>query len=256
MSERGESSMTDDPMPWRRWQMGELQSPRRGSPPEGRAGTPKPGDDKPRDDKQRQAIRREAELQTLRDKVRREAHEEGLKVGREQGHAEGLAKGLEQGRRQAKEEMEARLADTLEPIASLASAFSDALQQLDDTIAEELVELALVTGHQLAGEALKARPRQVLELVRALLHSEPPLIGQQRLWLHPSDHKLVEKSLGDELSAAGWKLQPDDLISRGGCRVTNANGELDATWESRWQAVRAQIRHRRSAPPSSPEEER
>lgn len=239
MSERGESGMADDKTPWRRWQMGELQRPRRAAPSESQVGTQTTPDDE-----RRQAFKRQAELQALREKVRQEAYEEGLKTGREQGHAEGLAKGLEEGRQQAKDELETRLAEALEPLAPLATAFSTALEQLDETIAEDLVDLALATGHQLAGEALKARPRQVLELVRTLLHTEPPLIGQQRLWLHPLDHKLVQKHLGEELSAAGWTLQPDDQLSRGGCRVTSANGELDATWESRWQAVKAQVRHR------------
>ena len=79
---------------------------------------------------------------------------------------------------------------------------------------------------------------------RSLLHTDPPLIGHQRLWLNPSDRDLVAEHLREELDAAGWTLQPDDQISRGGCRVTSANGELDATWESRWAAVKAQVRHR------------
>ncbi|MDI5922800.1 flagellar assembly protein FliH [Halomonas sp. LR5S13] len=239
MSERGKSGMADGQTPWRRWQMGELQTPRRAASTEAHGGA-----ETKQDDDRRQAFRRRAELQALREKVRREAHEEGLEEGREQGHAEGLTKGLEEGRQQAKDEMEARLAEALAPLAPLTTAFSTALEQLDETIAEDLVDLALATGYQLAGEALKARPRQVLELVRTLLHTEPPLIGQQRLWLHPLDHKLVQKHLGEELEAAGWMLQPDDQLSRGGCRVTSANGELDATWESRWQAVKAQVRHR------------
>ena len=57
----------------------------------------------------------------------------------------------------------------------------------------------------------------------------------------------MNEYLGKELKAAGWALQPDDQVSRGGCRVTSATGELDATWESRWQAVRQQVRGRHSA---------
>jgi flagellar assembly protein FliH len=98
----------------------------------------------------------------------------------------------------------------------------------------------------LAGEALAANPAQVVDLVRGLLHSEPPMLGKPRLWLHPLDHELVREYLGQELQAAGWVLQPDDQVSRGGCRVTGANGELDATWESRWQAVRQRVRGRHS----------
>ncbi|WP_108446308.1 flagellar assembly protein FliH [Halomonas denitrificans] len=240
MSDPDASRRDDAPSPWRRWQMGELKAP-----PRQESSEPESAQESQRSAERREAVRRQAELEALRERVRREAHEEGLAAGREQGRAEGLAQGLEEGRRQAQEELDARLAETLTPLAKLAGAFGEALETLDETVAEDLVDLALTTGHQLAGEALKARPRQVLEIVRALLHTEPPLVGQQRLWLHPLDHKLVQTHLGDELSAAGWTLQPDDQLSRGGCRVTSANGELDATWESRWQAVKAQVRHRR-----------
>ncbi|QFU00132.1 Flagellar assembly protein FliH [Halomonas sp. THAF5a] len=248
MSESEGFQRDDAPSPWRRWQMGELKAPPRQASSE-----PESPQQAQQAAERREARRREAELEALRERVRREAHEAGLAAGREQGHAEGLAQGLEEGRRRAQEELDARLAETLSPLAELAGAFGEALETLDEAVAEDLVDLALATGHQLAGEALKSRPRQVLELVRALLHTEPPLVGQQRLWLHPLDHKLVQTHLGDDLSAAGWTLQPDDQLSRGGCRVTSANGELDATWESRWQAVKAQVRHRRPAAKTSEE---
>ncbi|MCG6656246.1 flagellar assembly protein FliH [Halomonas campisalis] len=226
--------------PWRRWQMGELQS---GRPQAG--GGEAPPAEAAQVVRQRQAARRQAELDALREQVIREAREEGYHAGLEEGRREGLAQGLQEGRQQAAEELDKRTRETLAPLAPLAEQFSAALAALDESIADELVELALATGRQLAGEALKSRPRQVLELVRALLHTEPPLTGQQRLWLHPLDHKLVEQHLGEELAAAGWTLQPDDQLSRGGCRVTSASGELDATWESRWKSVKAQVRRRR-----------
>lgn len=248
MSDPDAPGRDDAPSPWRRWQMGELKAP-----PRQAQGAPESAREAQQSAARRAARRRQAELEALRERVRQEAHEEGLAAGREQGHAEGLARGLEEGRRQAQETLDARLAETLAPLAELAGAFGEALATLDERVAEDLVDLALATGHQLAGEALEAHPRQVLEIVRTLLHTEPPLVGQPRLWLHPLDHELVQAHLGDELAAAGWTLQPDDQLSRGGCRASSAQGELDATWESRWQAVRAQVRHRR--PAASPPED-
>ncbi|RTR04403.1 flagellar assembly protein FliH [Halomonas nitroreducens] len=227
--------------PWRRWQMGELRTPRRESDAASSA------EDDARQASQREARRQQEAFDALREQAHRVAYEEGLRQGREAGHAEGLAQGLEDGRRQAEQELERRLEETVSPLLPLAQHFGEAIEALDGAVADDLVELALATGRQLAGEALKARPRQVLELVRALLHTEPPLVGQQRLWLHPLDHRLVTKTLGEELEAAGWTLQPDDQLSRGGCRVTSASGELDATWETRWQAIQDQVRKRRPA---------
>lgn len=228
---------------WQRWEMGELRQPR----------TPTGGTSLPPEEtaRRRAAFQRQAELKAQRDKVMAEAREAGHREGREAGHAEGFeagfAEGLEQGRQQAREEHERLVRDTLAPLKPLAEHFASALEELDATLGEDLVDLAMATGRQLAGEALKARPKQVLEIIRALLHTEPAMSGKPRLWLHPRDHELVEEHLGHELAAAGWDLQPDDQVSRGGCRVTSANGELDATWESRWAAVKRQVRRRRPA---------
>ncbi|MFQ3788107.1 flagellar assembly protein FliH [Halomonas sp. A29] len=240
MSERRPSS-SERHAPWQRWQMGELHA--ENSDERSLAQELDPAEQA----KRRAAFQRQAELKALRDKVMEEAREEGYRAGFEAGRSEGHAQGLKEGREEAQLELKQQLRDTVAPLKPLAEQFTNALELLDGEVATDLVELALAAGHQLAGEALKARPKQVLELVKALLHTEPPLVGQQRLWLNPQDHKLVEEHLGLELAAAGWKLQPDAQLTRGGCRVTSANGELDATWETRWQAVKSQVRRRHSA---------
>ncbi len=239
MSERAPAS-SERHAPWQRWQMGELQREARNeAAPRER--------DPVQEARRREQFQRQAELKALRENVMREAREEGYRAGFEAGRSEGHAQGLEEGRQEAQRELQQRTREVVAPLKPLAEQFAEALAGIDDDIAGDLVELALSAGYQLAGDALKARPRQVLELVKALLHTEPPLIGQQRLWLHPQDHRLVEEHLGSELAAAGWKLQPDDQLTRGGCRVTSANGELDATWEARWEAVKSQVRRRRTA---------
>ncbi|MCA1772862.1 MAG: flagellar assembly protein FliH [Halomonas sp.] len=238
---------------WRRWQMDELLRP--ASPGENEA----PASTSPHQRKidaaqkaAREAQRREAQArQEEYDKLREQAEADGYQAGLARGHEEGLAKGIEEGRQQAEQELAQQTKDTLAPLGSLARQFSEALTQIDDAIAHDLVALATATGKQLAAEALNETPERILTLVRELLHTEPPLVGQQRLWLNPDDHAIVEEYLGTELEAANWKLQPDDQLARGGCRVTSAQGELDATFESRWQAVQAQERKRQSNPSKS-----
>jgi flagellar assembly protein FliH len=193
------------------------------------------------------AFKRNAELQTLREQAQQQAREQGYREGFAEGREAGYAAGLEEGRRAGEAELQQQLQQALQPLLDLAAQFSAALAQLDEHIAAQLVDLALVTGRQLAGEALEAHPEQILEIVRELLHSEPALSGQPRLWLHPADLLLVKAHLGAELEAAGWRLQPDGEISRGGCKVSAASGELDASRERRWETLIAQIRHRQLA---------
>ncbi|SDS00911.1 flagellar assembly protein FliH [Pseudomonas oryzae] len=230
---------------WRPWQMEELASP----PQAGR---------QQRETQRQEALRqaafkRNAELQALREQAQQQAREQGYREGFAEGRDAGYAAGLEEGRRQGELELQQQLQQTLQPLQGLAAQFSAALAQLDEQIAAQLVDLALVTGRQLAGEALEAHPEQILEIVRELLHSEPALSGQPRLWLHPADLLLVKAHLGAELEAAGWRLQPDGEISRGGCRASAASGELDASRERRWEALVAQIRHRQQAALHAPD---
>ena len=242
MSERRPPSGGDQ---WRPWQMDELATPQEPGRQQREA---------QRQEAQRQAaFRRNAELQALREQAQQQAREQGYREGFAEAREAGYAAGLEEGRRQGELELQQQLQQTLQPLQGLAAQFSAALAQLDEQIAAQLVDLALVTGRQLAGEALEAHPEQILEIVRELLHSEPALSGQPRLWLHPADLLLVKAHLGAELEAAGWRLQPDGEISRGGCRASAASGELDASRERRWETLVAQIRHRQQAALHAPD---
>ncbi|PAU79061.1 flagellar assembly protein FliH [Halomonas salipaludis] len=221
---------------WRRWQMDELGQPQRAQQERER---------KRREAIRQQAFQRNAEIEALREKVREEARQEGYAAGQAEGYQAGYDLGLAEGRETGEQELKRQAQKTLAPLAPLAQHFSEALSRLDQDIADDLVELALTTGRQLAGEALDAHPEQILDIVRELLHADPALSGRPRLWLHPADLSLVKAHLGNEFDAANWQLQPDDTISRGGCRVTSPSGELDATWERRWATITAMVRQRK-----------
>lgn len=228
---------------WRPWRMEELGGTPAQAPAEHTATA--------REHERERAFQHQSELAALRQLVREQAHQEGYQAGfaegRDAGHAEGLAQGRQAGAEESARQRQALLA----PLAGLAERFQAALAGLDDDIADHLVALALATGRQLAGEAFKARPHQILAVIRRLLREEPLLSGAPRLWLHPEDLALVEQALAGELHAAGWSLHPDDQLQRGGCRVSSANGELDASVESRWQAVLARLRQRPRASASA-----
>lgn len=239
MSERSHGSA------WRRWEMEELTLPeRRRAQAEAEIQARDEASQAQADEHQRRE--RERALAKEQEQARQEGYEAGFAQGLEEGRREGMAQGRAEARDAASEELERRLKEALSPVADLADNFSQALARLDEEVANRLVTLALTVGRKLAGEALEASPEQVLESVRALLHAEPEPVGHPRLWLHPDDQSLVQEVLGAELEAAGWALQPDDAISRGGCRVTSRSGELDATLETRWESIRAQVRGRTS----------
>jgi len=171
----------------------------------------------------------EAELAELR----LQAQKAGEAEGRAQGHARGLAEGHAAG-------LAAVQAQAGELLA-LAQALPAALQLAQNSVADDLLALALDIARQVLGQALAAEPQAILAVVHELLQAEPSLSGAPQLLLHPDDAALVKELLADDLKAAGWRVRLDAHIARGGCRVTAHSGERDATVQARWERVSAAL---------------
>lgn len=248
-SDRGNRTESDR-VEWHRWQMEELA----------RAPSPAPGQSAADAEAQRRRRQREdAEEKARRaiaEKARQQGFESGYSEGHEQGYQAGYKEGLEAANAAAELEFNKRLDMTLRPLAELADNFRQALATLDTEVADQLVELALITGRQLAGESLAANPEHILSVVRELLDADTTLNGKPRLWLHPDDLELVTTSMGDSLEASGWECHADPSLERGGCHVTSAAGGLDASLSTQWKAILDQRRQRKttsSGQPAKPE---
>ncbi len=177
---------------------------------------------------------------------RRAGHKEGFSEGKEEGFSKGLADAQAQSRR----DLETQVKQLLQPITHLVEQFETAMAGLDENISEQLVALALTAGRQLARTRLDEDESLVLETVRELLHLETSPLCKPCLWLHPEDLKIVQEFMKDEITAAEWRLQPDPMLTRGGCKLTTSNEEHDATWETRCAAVMSTIRQRSQNEPS------
>ncbi|MGY4491241.1 flagellar assembly protein FliH [Pseudomonas sp. TE3610] len=222
----------EEPGQWQPWRMAVLPS------------EPLPAqelDEAQAEAQRKHAFQRKLELQARRDKVRQEAQRQGHEAGLAAGHAEGYAQGLEEGRLAGEAAMQEQIHATLAPLMRLCESFDHALRHLDDQVLGHLVELAMGTARHIAGHALQAHPEQVVNTVQTLLQHEPALTGRPRLWLHGDDLVLVQQALGEQLDAAGWSLLPDANLARGGCRVSSASGELDATLETAWASIRSRL---------------
>lgn len=192
-----------------------------------------------------------SEQKALREKVRREAHRQGHAEGLAAGREAGYRDGLESGRTAGRAELEAERERMLAQMSTLLDGMRQALDSLDAGIGDALVDVALAAARRLADDTLEAHPEKVLDVVRRLLREEPLYGGKPQLCLHPDDQALVETHLGPALTAAGWQLVADGTLQRGGCRVTGTEGELDATRETRWQALLAHARRTRGTAPGT-----
>ncbi len=151
------------------------------------------------------------------ERIHTEAHETGYAAGYE----EGLALGREEAAR----------------IDRLLSSLHAALGEIDRTVAEQLLALAVELASQVLRQSLRLRPELVLPTVREAIAALPPHHGHPALFAHPDDAALIRKHLGEQLSHNSWRIIEDGSLTPGGCRVELGASEVDATLETRWRRV-------------------
>jgi flagellar assembly protein FliH len=173
--------------------------------------------------------------------LRREARTAGDAEGRREGHVKGHAEGFAEGRAEGLAAGLAAASAHAEQLRALATSLPEAMRRAESELADALLTLALDVARQVVHRTLRTEPEWVLPLVQDLLHAEPALQGEPRLLLHPDDVALVKNSLGNELQGAGWQVRADETMTRGGCRVQSASGEVDASLEMRWKSVTAAL---------------
>ena len=167
-----------------------------------------------------------AELEALREAARAEGYAEGLEEGQAAGYAAGHAEALEQGRIDA--------AGEIDSLRAVASSFSTALAQADDSIASDVLDLALHLARSMVRTAFEVRPEIIIPIVREAIEYLPVLQQPAVLAVHPDDIEIVRAGLGDEIDKGGWRVVADPQVARGGCKVDTASNQIDATAQARW----------------------
>jgi flagellar assembly protein FliH len=161
--------------------------------------------------------------------IRADAHAEGYDEGRAAGHAAGHADGLAQGREQVRAE--------LAHLQSIGATFGQAVAGADETIAGDVLDLALHLARAMLRTALEVRPELVIPVVREAIEYLPSLQQPALLVLNPQDAEIVRAGIGEELDKGGWRVVPDPAIARGGCKVDTATNQIDAQVGARWQRL-------------------
>ena len=166
-----------------------------------------------------------AELEAIREQARAEGYAEGREEGRAAGHAEAF----EAGRVEAAAE--------LQSLRAVAASFSGALAQADETIAADVLDLALHLARSMVRTAFDVRPELIIGIVREAIEYLPVLQQPAVLALNPEDVDIVRAGLADELDKGGWRVVADPQIARGGCKVDTASNQIDAQAAARWNRL-------------------
>ncbi len=127
--------------------------------------------------------------------------------------------------------------ERVERLDLLLKALSRPFDQLDEMVEKQLVELSMAVVRQLFRREIRIEPTHIIGVVREAIQLLPIASRHVQLHLHPEDAAIVREALTPADAEPAWAIVEDPLITRGGCNVTTDNSQIDATAESRLQAV-------------------
>jgi len=167
--------------------------------------------------------------------IHQQAHEEGYQAG----YAEGAQRARDEEQKACDAEQKAR--DEAGRLAALIEVLDNELQQVDEQVAQNLLDLSMELAKQMLQQALKVKPELLLSVVNEAIGELPHFSQHAHLILHPADAELVRSKMGEQLVHTGWKIFEDAQMDRGGCKVETAHSQIDASLATRWKRVVASI---------------
>jgi len=162
---------------------------------------------------------------------------EQLEAIQSQAYNEGFALGQKEGLADAQRQISEKTAK----LDAIMGSLSQPLAEQDDELVKEVVDLSLAVVKQLIRRELKSDPGEIVAVVREAVALLPVGGSTIRLRLNPEDAAIVSDHLPSADGERAWSIIEDPALSRGGCRVSTENSNIDATMETRLAAVIAQL---------------
>jgi len=157
--------------------------------------------------------------------VQRLSHEAGYAAGEQAGKQAGFQQGVQQTQFETAQ------------FQTLMDNLQIALNQIDEQLAQSLLDLSLEVAQKMVVEVLKIKPEVILKIVSTAIGSLPHFNQNAHLILHPTDAELVRAQMSEQLAQAGWKIFTDAQIAQGGCRIETAHSNVDASNTARWKHI-------------------
>jgi flagellar assembly protein FliH len=147
--------------------------------------------------------------------IHQEAHKAGYAAGYEEGTARARTEALR--------------------FHTLAEELEQALTQIDQSVGDNLVSLAVELAEQMVRQSLAIKPDLVLATIRETL--QQIFHPHATIHLHPADAELLRRFTDEHPSHAGHRIFEDATVARGGCRVEAGSSQIDATMRTRWRRI-------------------
>ncbi len=162
-------------------------------------------------------------------------YEQGLAQGQADGQREGFAKGHSDGfisgREEGKAEGRRQFEQAGMPLEQASLALQQFMQEMDIKRRQELLELVKKVAQQVIRVELTLHPTQLLNLAEEALAALPEEQGDVNILLNPEECARIRDLA--PARAQSWRLQPDERLALGECRVVTGQRELDVGCQQR-----------------------
>ena len=118
-----------------------------------------------------------------------------------------------------------------------AHSWREALAALDQTVAEQTLDVALEVAAQVIGSTVKVQRDRILPIVREALQALPLHHGHISAHVHPDDLATLQEGVGQLGTTDPIKCVADPNLAPGSCILRAGHSEIDASLDTRWRRV-------------------
>jgi flagellar assembly protein FliH len=172
-------------------------------------------------DKKAEPVVDPKELANIFEKVRKEAYTRGVK----EGFTVGMANAHE------------LVQDDKQHFLRLMDAFSLALEQSDEKIADDVLALALDIAKSMLKIKLNVDPTSLLPVVMDAIRYLPHIQQPAKILVHKEDAQMLRQYMAEEIASQQWQVQEDHNLERGGCLIETGANQIDASNALRWKRI-------------------
>lgn len=155
----------------------------------------------------------------------------------EDARAEGYRQGFEEGMAAGENNRHEVTMAEMARLTALTGNLQISLAHMDQTIADQLLDLALEIATQVLRSRIEVKRDILAPVIREAIAALPIHHTKLVVHLNPDDAAMVKEELGEQFAQSGTHIIEDTEISPGGCSLRTGNSEIDATIETRWKRV-------------------
>jgi len=151
----------------------------------------------------------------------------------EEGYAQGFQKGMQDG--------EVAIKERINHIDSIARFLQKPLDELDESVVEQLSQLAINIARKLIRREITTDPGQIVAVVRETISTIPAGMQNIRVFMNPDDATVLRDAMKLSEGEQPWTIVEDPLLSKGGCKVLTDSSAVDASVEARLSGIIARL---------------